>query len=241
MVDGDDLAGGHVAHELRAQHVEGARLARYDPAVAQTADRQRAQSVLVAAGIDAVGRHDQEREGALEHVQRIDDGEDAGPVAEPGLLLDQVGQNLAIGRRLEEAALVLKVVAQEFRIDDVPVVRHGEIARIVTEKERLHVLDAAASGRRVAHVADGHVAAQRSELLLVEDLGNQAVALDAAERAVVHGHDSGALLSAMLQCVEAVIGQRRGIGHPEDAEHAALLMQLAVLNQLHHRLFGNFR
>ena len=47
-------------------------------------------------------------ERPLEHVQRIDDREDARPVVVAGLLLDQVGQYLAVGRGLEQAALVLR-------------------------------------------------------------------------------------------------------------------------------------
>ena len=159
---------------------------------------------------------------------------DARPVAETGLLLDEVGQNLAVGGGLEQAALVFEVGAQQGRIDDIAVVRHREIARIVAEQERLDILDAAASGRRIAHMADRHVAAQRGELRLVEHLRHQSVTLDAAEYAVVRRHDSGPLLSAVLQRMQTVIGQRRGVRHAEDAEHPALLMQLAVTNQLHH-------
>ena len=172
--------------------------------------------------------------GPLEHVQRVDDRIDARPVVVARLLLDQVGQDLAVGGRLEEAALVLEVLAQQVRIDDVAVVRQGEVTRIVAEEERLHVLDAAASGRRVAHVADGHAAAERRELRLVEHLGHQTAPLDAAQPAVVtHGHDAGPLLPAVLQRMQAVVGQRSGIGHAVDAEHAALLVQLPVVDLLH--------
>ena len=42
-----------------------------------------------------------------------------------------------------------------------------------------------------------------------------------------------ALLSAVLQRMQAVIAQRCSVGHPEDAEHTALLMQLPVANLPH--------
>ena len=124
---------------------------------------------------------------------------------------------------------VFEIFAQEFRVDDIAVVRQGEIARIVTEQERLDVLHPAASGRRVADVADGHRALQRGEFLLVEDLGHQASALDAAERTLfIHRDNPGTLLPAVLQRMESVIGQRSSIRHPVDTEDPALLVQFAV-------------
>ena len=82
---------------------------------------------------------------------------------------------------------------------------------------------------------DGHVALERREVSLAEHLGHQAAALDAAERRVpVDGHDTGTLLTAVLQGMQAIIGQRRSVLDSEDAEHPALLMQLAVANLPHH-------
>ena len=235
LVDGDDFARLDVAHELGADDVEGAGLAAEHVALAQPPNREGAQSVLVAAGIDAVARHNQEGEGPFEHVQRIDNRVDARTVVVAGLLLDEVGQNLAVGGRLEEASLVLEILAQQLRVDDVAVVRQGEVARVVAEEEGLDVLRTAAARGRIAHVADGHAAAQGGELRLVEDLGHQSGSLDAAEVLPgVDGHDAGALLPAVLQGVESVVGQRGRIGHPVDTEDAALLVQLALLNLLYH-------
>ena len=233
-VDRHDLARLDVAHELGTQHVERAGFARHDIAVAQPADGQRTQAVFVQAGVNAVGGHDQERERPLQHVQRIDDRKDARPVVVAGLLLDQVGQNLAVRRGLEQTALVLQILAQQGRIDDVAVVGQREIARVVTEQKRLHVLDATASGGRIAHMADGRISLERRQFRLVEHLGHQSAALDAAESSpFVDGHDTRTLLSAVLQRMQAVIAQRCSVGHPEDAEHTALLMQLPVANLLH--------
>ena len=136
---------------------------------------------------------------------------------------------------MEQAAFVFEVAAQQLRIDDVAVVRQREIARVVTEKERLDVLNAAAAGRGVTHVADGHRTFQGRQLLFVENLGHQSLALDAAEGAVlIHRNDAGTLLPAVLQGVEAVVSQRRGVRHPVDAEHPALLVQFAVADHFHH-------
>ena len=151
------------------------------------------------------------------------------------LLLDQVGQDLAVGGRLKQAALVFEVAAQQLRIDDIAVMRQREVARVVAEEERLDILHAAASGRGVTHMADGRGTFQRGEFRLVENLRHQPSALDAAERAaLVHRDDAGPLLPAVLQGVETVIGQRRGVRHSVDAEHPALLVQFTVADHFHH-------
>ena len=151
------------------------------------------------------------------------------------LLFDEVGQNLAVGSRLKQASLVLEMAAQQFRIDDVTVMRQCEIARIVAEKERLDILHAAAPGRGIAHMADSRRPFQGSKFLLVENLGHQPLALDVAEGAVlIHRDDAGTLLPAVLQGMKAVVSQRRGVRHPVDAENPALLVQFAVADHFHH-------
>ena len=99
----------------------------------------------------------------------------------------------------------------------------------MAEEEGLDILDPAAAGRRIAHVADGHAARKLRQLALVEDLRDQSAALDAVQRApVVDRHDAAPLLTAVLERVQAVVGQRGGAGNPEDAEDAALLVQFAI-------------
>ena len=97
---------------------------------------------------------------------------------------------------------------QQIRVDDVAVVRQGEVARIVAEKKGLDILQTTASGRRIAYVTDSHRTVKRGEFLLVEDLGHQSAPLDAAELSlVVDRNDTGPLLPAVLQGVQPVIGQ----------------------------------
>ena len=162
--------------------------------------------MLVAAGVDAVLRHDEEGERAFDHIERFADGEDAGPVVLLVVLADQVGQDLAVRGRLEQAAAVLQVAAQLRGIHQVAVVREGKVARIVVEEERLDVLDAAAARGGIAYVADGHLAGQRGDFRFVEDLVHQAFALDAAQHAVFSaGDDAATFLPPVLQGVKSVI------------------------------------
>ena len=51
------------------------------------------------------------------------------------------------------------------------------------------------------------------------------------ELLAVIGDDAGRLLAAMLQGMQAERGQRRGLGMAENAEHAAFLMQVVVIER----------
>ena len=80
-------------------------------------------------------------------------------------------------------------------------------------------------------MAHGDVpAAQRLQPALREHLAHQSHVPVRGEYAVVIDHDAGALLPPVLQGVKGIVGQR---GHVRrflgvDAEHAALLMEVAV-------------
>ncbi len=56
-------------------------------------------------------------------------------------------------------------------------------------------------------------------------VADKAHALFRAELLAVEGDDTGGLLAAMLERVQAERRQRRGIRVPQDAEHAALFVQ----------------
>ena len=226
-VDDDHLAGSHVADELGSYHLEGAGFAADHVAVAEFPYRERPQAVLVAACVYLTGRHDEQREGPLDHVQRFEDGEDA--VTAVGLLLDEVGEYLAVGSGVEQTTTLLKERFQLEGVDEIAVMSQREVARTVHEHEGLDIVDAAPSRGRVAHVSYRHVSRQRPEVVFVEDLRHESLALDTVERAVVHAHDAAPFLAAVLERMKSVIGERRGLLHAEHAEHATLLMDLPVL------------
>ena len=68
-----------------------------------------------------------------------------------------MGQYLAVRSRLEERASVLQIFAQLLGVDEVAVMGKSEISGTVPEQERLHILDTAATRRRVANMADCRV------------------------------------------------------------------------------------
>ena len=84
-------------------------------------------------------------------------------------------------------------------------------------------------------MADGRAARQGCQVGLLEDLGHQPLALDAVETPpIVDAHDAAPLLAAMLEGMQTIVGERRSAGHPVDAEHAALLVQLPVDHRIFH-------
>ena len=100
----------------------------------------------------------------------------------------------------------LQLAPQLDRVGQVAVVGERHLAAVVAP-DRLRVLPGAAAGGRVAHVADRHVALQRPQLLLVEDLGHQPGVAHRGDVAALAGGDPGRLLAAVLQRVEAEVGE----------------------------------
>src|SRR2546421_6426882 len=78
-----------------------------------------------------------------------------------------------------------------------------------------------------------------------ENLRTQAHPTMGAELFAVRGHDAGALLAAMLQCVEPIVCELRGIGMAINAEHTAIVPGIVL--HLHrveraltmHQIFGS--
>ena len=99
-----------------------------------------------------------------------------------------------------------QLVVERHGVGQVAVVGEGELAPVVAP-DRLRVLPGAAAGGRVAHVADRHVALQRPQLLLVEDLGDEAELAQRGDVAALAGGDARRLLPAVLERVEAEVGE----------------------------------
>src|SRR5207302_5642917 len=78
-------------------------------------------------------------------------------------------------------------------------------------QDRLGVFQAVRAGGRIARVSQRQVAGQPFERGLVEGLRHQAHVLVHSQLASVGGRDAGALLAAVLQRVEAEIGQVRDV------------------------------
>ena len=92
-------------------------------------------------------------------------------------------------------------------------------------ERRLGVLPGRGAGRGVAGVADREVAAQAAQGRLVEDLADQPEVLVDDHRGAVGHRDAGRLLAAVLQGVQAEIGQLRDLlpGRPDTEDATGVL------------------
>ena len=122
----------------------------------------------------------------------------------------------------------LEPVAQLGGVGEVAVVRERDGARVAAAERRLGVLPGAGAGRGVAAVADREVALERAQAALVEDLGDQAHVLVDQEARAVTGGDARRLLAAVLQRVEAEVGELGDLlaGSPDPEDAAGILRGL---------------
>src|SRR5260221_10627588 len=99
-------------------------------------------------------------------------------------------------------------------------------AELEIGEQRLNVALRHLARRRIAVMANGHVAGQAiDDLFRAEIVADQARTAVCVELAAVIGDDSGSLLAAVLQRMEAERGQRGCVGMAVDPENAAFLVE----------------
>ena len=114
-------------------------------------------------------------------------------------------------------------------VDEVAVVGQREVAPVPARPggpvDGLGVLPLVRAGRGVADVADGQVAAQRAQVVLLEDLRDEAErALRDDGAAAVGRGDARRLLAAVLERVQGEVREARDVVlGGEDPEDAALV------------------
>ena len=222
--DDEELARLDLAHQARADDVERAGLRYEHRRAVEIAQEERADAERVAAADQLLfGQRDQ-RIGALDLAERVDHALHQRAAVAGG---DQVQDGLGVGGGLEDRAAALQFPLQRQRVGDVAVMRHGEAAADELGEERLHVAQVRAAGRGIAVVADGVFALQAlHDGGLGEIVADQADMALAQELLAVEGDDAGRLLAAVLQRVQAERGERARLRVAENAEHAALFVQL---------------
>ena len=223
------LAGLDLPLELRLDQVERAGLAGEHRGTAQLAHHQRPEAERVAHGDDRVRGEEQERVGAAHLREGLLDALSRGALALAG---DEVQEQLGIGGALEDRALRLQGGAQLLRVDEVAVVRHRDRPGRALEHERLGVLDERLAGRGIARVADRCFARHAGERRGVEVVGDQPHGLVDLDLAGLERGDACRLLPAVLQSVDAQVGDVRRLRVAEDAEHATFVVELVVVDRV---------
>ena len=119
--------------------------------------------------------------------------------------------DFGVAAGLEDRAVADQLVAQLAGVDEVAVVRDGDLAVRAVDQERLRVLELALARGRIARVPDRDVPGQRLQRLLVERFGHVPHRARDAQLLAVGAADAGALLAAMLERVEAEVGEVGGL------------------------------
>jgi hypothetical protein len=95
----------------------------------------------------------------------------------------------------------------------------------MSEQEWLDIDDAATSTGGVADVSDGGIAPQACQVGLMEYIGDQPFAPVNKELLVIGGDDAAAFLPAVLEGMEAIVGDFGSIFDMDGSEHTAFFMQ----------------
>ena len=225
-VDRQQLARLDVADERGADDVEGRGLGCDHPAAVQPSQAQRPHAVRVTGGVQGVLVHEGQAERAAHGRQQFQRSLLQAGIG--GAVRQQRTQHVGVGvgrtgRSTVDQSGLAGTGDQFGAVDQIAVVPQGNsgAGRGVAE-HRLGVLPGGLAAGGVPAVPDGDVALHRGQRLLVEDLADQTEILEHQHLRSVGDGDARGLLAAMLQGVEAEVGQLGDLfpGGP-DSEYTA--------------------
>ncbi len=219
LVDHDELAGRDLALVLGADEVESARLGCENRVAVDPPEIERPEAVGIAEPDELSLRQRDDRECALQPPHRAGDR----LLERRRVVGDERGDHLGIGRRRQQDPLLEKLVAHVSDICEVAVVPEGDRPGLAVLDDRLGIRPVRRAGRRVARMADRDLSLEPAQVLLVEDLGDEAHVPQDGESPAIGHRDAGRLLPAVLKreepeerdaCDVAVRG-----ANAEDAAH----------------------
>ena len=154
-----------------------------------------------------LGGHEHQGVSPLQPVHGGAEGVLNGGGPQP-LLGDDVGDNFGVTGGVEDGPGQLQLVPEGGGIAQVAVVGQGHAALLVVNLDGLAVASVGGSGGAVAGVPHRHGPLGKPvQDLSGEDLPHQPQVLVGGEYPVVVDHDAAALLSPVLESIQAVIGQ----------------------------------
>ena len=143
------------------------------------------------------------------------------------VLLDQVGEDFAVGRGLEDDAALLEQGLYLLGVDDVAVTGDGEVPLRLMEEDGIHVVQAALADIGVLDAADADGALETQHVAVGKDVAEQAQAAVAAGFAIiVESDDAGAFLAPVLDVVQSVLEIGRGVLDAEYSEYTHISSRL---------------
>ena len=185
------------------------------------AHHQRTKSARIAGGKDPIGRQHHQRKCAFDAAQRIGHGVGQRLLARAR---DQVHHDFGVAGGLKDGALLLKLGANFERIGEIAVVRQRDLALVALHHDGLRIEQRRIAGGGVARVADGERAGNAGQHVGGEDVGDQAHGLVQLQLLAVGGGDARRFLAAMLQRVQAEVGELGGLGMAVDGHHATFFV-----------------
>src|SRR5690606_2176065 len=149
----------------------------------------------------AARRHHDQRVSPFDQTQRVDKLVEHRRVTAGRV---KVNDELRVGSRLEDRALLDQFLAQVARVRNVTVMSHSESAAGQVGVERLYVPQSCAASRRIADMADGGRTGQLGDRLSGREvLGDMAQAAASVELCPVEAGDTYRFLAAVLQGMQA--------------------------------------
>ena len=133
----------------------------------------------------------------------------------------------------------LRCAAGGCRVGQGVVVGDGDREAAVMDREGVGVAKVGRAGGGIAGVADRHLADETMEDFAVKNLRDEPHAAVDAELFAIGGDDAGALLAAVLEGVETVVGQFGGAGVAVNAEDTAIMFGI-MLHQGRWQCAGGF-
>ena len=231
-IDEDRLARLDVAHQFIADHVErhGLRGEHVLRALIglTAAVHQRTDAVRIAEREDAeADDQDRDRVGAARApVYRRHRAEDMiGRELQAPDCFQFVGEYIQQDFRIGFGVDVAQVFAEQFvfefgGVGEVTVVGERQTERRIDE-ERLCLGRRIATGGRIAHMADAHVAVKRVHVAGVEHVAHQAIVLAQIHVTSVAGENAGGVLAAMLHHRQTVVNSLIDRCFRQDTNNAA--------------------
>ena len=142
-------------------------------------------------------------------------------------------ENLGVHGPGKDRALILQLAPELGGVDDVAVVREGNVAVAESCEHGLRILDRGRAGGTVARMPDRHGAAQCRGRIGAKPLGHETHAANSSCLPVlIDGDDARRFLTAMLQRVQTEMYERAGVLHAAHAKYSTHVLGARWLRML---------
>ena len=185
-----------------------------------SAHGQRTKAARVARRENPVGTDHDQRKRAFYPAQRVGDGFRQGVFFRER---DQVHDHFSIAVGLKNRTLAVQPLPDILRIHQIAIVRQRHHAFVRLHHDGLGVEQRGIARRRITRVANGQRAAQLGQNAFLKNIGDQAHGFVHVQSHAVGGDNARRLLAAMLQSVQAEVGELLGLRMGIDGHHPAFV------------------